>query len=82
MEHYYSEKQESDLNIRKIRQKIRNADFEFYTSSGVFSKERIDKGTLLLAENMRGEHFVRFAFKDNRFVDGNFVVFEHGIGWS
>ena len=52
MEHYYSEKQESDLNIRKIRQKIRNADFEFYTSSGVFSKERIDKGTLLLAENM------------------------------
>ncbi len=53
MEHYYSAKQKSPLNIKKIRQKIRNADFELYTSSGIFSKERIDKGTLVLAENMQ-----------------------------
>ena len=52
MEHYYSAEQKSELNIKKIRQKIRNKSFEFYTASGVFSKEKIDKGTLVLAENM------------------------------
>ena len=53
MEHYYSERQKSLLNIKKISQKIKNKDFEFYTSSGVFSKYKIDNGTLVLAENMR-----------------------------
>ncbi|MBI2124549.1 class I SAM-dependent methyltransferase [Candidatus Pacearchaeota archaeon] len=52
MEHYYSAEQKSDLHLKKIRQKIRDMDFEFYTASGVFSKEKIDKGTLVLAENM------------------------------
>lgn len=52
MEHYYSEQQKSLLNIKKIRQKIRGMEFEFCTSSGVFSKEKIDKGALILAENM------------------------------
>ena len=51
-EHYYSRNQKSLLNIKKINQKIRGLNFEFYTSSGVFSKERIDKGTSILAENM------------------------------
>ena len=53
MEHYYSERQKSLLNIKKISQKIKNKDFEFYTSSGVFSKYKIDNGTLVLAENMK-----------------------------
>lgn len=52
MEHYYSEEQKSQLKVKKITQKIKNTDFEFYTASGIFSKERIDKGTLVLAENM------------------------------
>ena len=52
MEHYYSENQKSEMNIKKIRQKIRGIDFEFYTASGVFSKDKIDQGTLVLAENM------------------------------
>lgn len=52
MEHYYSEQQKSLLKIKKIRQKIKGIEFEFYTSSGVFSKDKIDKGTLILAENM------------------------------
>ena len=52
MEHYYSEQQKSLLNINKLKQKIKNKYFEFYTASGVFSKEKIDKGTLVLAENM------------------------------
>src|SRR3989338_5379666 len=52
MEHYYSEEQTSALNIKKISQKIKGAGFEFYTSSGVFSKDKIDRGTLILAENI------------------------------
>ena len=52
MEHYYSEQQKSLLNLKKIRQKVKGQEFEFYTASGVFSKERIDKGTLILAEGM------------------------------
>src|SRR3989338_5551849 len=55
MEHYYSEQQKSLLKIKKIKQRIKNIEFEFYTSSGVFSRERIDKGTLILAENMTVE---------------------------
>ena len=53
MEHYYSEKQKSLLNFKKIRQKINGKEFEFCTASGIFSKDRIDKGTLILAENMQ-----------------------------
>lgn len=52
MEHYYSEHQESPLKVNKIKQKIKGTDFWFYTASGIFSKDKIDKGTLILAENM------------------------------
>jgi len=52
MEHYYSEEQKSPLNIKKIAASIIGKDFEFYTASGVFSKSRIDMGTLVLAESM------------------------------
>ena len=52
MEHYYSEEQKSPLNIKKIVQSIRGTDFEFYTASGVFSKNKVDNGTLALAESI------------------------------
>ena len=52
MEHYYSKQQKSLLKLKRIKQKIKSKDFEFFTASGVFSKEKIDKGTLVLAENM------------------------------
>lgn len=52
MEHYYSEEPTSELKIKKISQNIRRTEFEFYTSSGIFSKDKIDKGTLTLAESM------------------------------
>lgn len=52
MQHYYSAEQKSELKIKKINQKISEIEFFFYTSSGIFSKKRIDKGTLLLAESM------------------------------
>lgn len=52
MEHYYSEQQKSLPNIRRIRQKIRGIEFDFCTASGIFSKDKIDGGTLTLAENI------------------------------
>ena len=52
MEHYYSEEQTSELKIKKISQNIKGTAFEFYTASGIFSKDKIDRGTLALAENM------------------------------
>ncbi len=51
-EHYYSEDQKSGIKIKKIRQKIRGLNFDFYTASGIFSKDKADTGTLVLAENM------------------------------
>lgn len=52
MSHYYSEHQHSKLNLKKFSAIIRGKNFEFYTASGIFSKNKIDKGTLLLLENM------------------------------
>ena len=52
MEHYYSEDPTSAFDIKKIFQNIKGTEFEFWTSPGVFSKDKIDKGTLILAENM------------------------------
>lgn len=52
MEHYYSREQKSESNIKKISQRINGMIFEFYTASGIFSKDKVDKGTLILAENM------------------------------
>ena len=51
-DHYYSENPKSDSEIKKIKQKILGKDFEFFTSSGVFSKDHIDIGTITLCENM------------------------------
>ncbi len=39
MEHYYSEEPASELRIKKISQNINGVKFEFYTASGVFSKD-------------------------------------------
>lgn len=52
MEHYYSENPTSELKIKKISQDIKGYEFNFCTAPGVFSKDKIDQGTLVLAENM------------------------------
>jgi len=46
--HYYSEKQTSALKIKKINAFLRGNKLEFFTASGIFSKDRIDKGTVIL----------------------------------
>jgi 16S rRNA G1207 methylase RsmC len=49
MSHYYEKKQTSPLNLQQFSAVILGEGLEFYSGSGVFSKEKIDKGSLLLA---------------------------------
>ncbi len=48
MEHYFSKKPESRLKIKLTRDILRNKEIEFYTASGLFSAEKVDKGSKLL----------------------------------
>lgn len=48
-DHYYTEKPESSIRTKEIRYN----DLVFITSSGVFGKNKPDKGTILLIENCR-----------------------------
>ena len=49
MSHYYEKKQTSPINLQQFSAVILGEGLEFYTGSGVFSKSKIDKGSLLLA---------------------------------
>jgi 16S rRNA (guanine1207-N2)-methyltransferase len=51
MVHYYSEEQRSELNLRKFKAFLRGNELEFYSGSGVFSANRVDKGTEILVNN-------------------------------
>jgi len=51
MSHYYEKKQFSPLDLQKFSIVIRGNGLELYTGSGVFSKSKVDKGSMLLAEN-------------------------------
>ena len=52
MPHYYSEKQDSAFVPEKIKAVINGNETLLYTASGVFSRKKADKGTLLLAQNI------------------------------
>ena len=52
MTHYYSEIQTSRLKLKKLKVNLRSINLEIHTSSGIFSPKKIDKGTLILIENM------------------------------
>ena len=51
MSHYYSEKQTSRINIKKINVSVKGISFDIYTGSGIFSKDRLDNGSKVLIEN-------------------------------
>lgn len=46
--HYYSEIQDSKAKIKKIPIKLKKVSFEIYSSGGIFSKNKLDKGTEVL----------------------------------
>ncbi len=51
-EHYFSEKPSSEEKRGLIRCILAGIEFEFETSSGVFSGKRLDRGTRLLIESL------------------------------
>lgn len=52
-EHYFTKKPRSKKKPRLLSLYINGRNLEFLTSSGVFSKKKIDNATVLLIENMR-----------------------------
>ncbi len=53
MSHYFSQKQESPLELKKVDVVLRGKDFSFFSGNGVFSKDKIDFGTVVLANYMQ-----------------------------
>jgi 16S rRNA (guanine1207-N2)-methyltransferase len=51
-EHYFTASPKSEERFGLVRSCLRNRNFEFLTSSSVFSKKKIDLGTRLLIEAM------------------------------
>ncbi|WP_457611653.1 class I SAM-dependent methyltransferase [Methanocaldococcus sp.] len=60
--HYYSEKPTSKSNVKIIEENLRGKIFKFKTDSGVFSHNRVDKGTKLLVETVK-------VNKDDKILD-------------
>jgi 16S rRNA (guanine1207-N2)-methyltransferase len=61
MEHYYTRNPTSPLKYYELKKKLRNIDFKFHTSTGIFCPKKIDVATKLLSENMIvnvGEEFL------------------------
>jgi 16S rRNA G1207 methylase RsmC len=57
MPHYYSENKKGNLNLTKIKTVARGNTLELYTTSGIFSTKRIDRGTeILINECVIGEN--------------------------
>jgi 16S rRNA G1207 methylase RsmC len=52
LEHYFSSAPESDDRFGIIRVSLRGRNFEFLTSSSVFSKKKVDLGTHVLIDAM------------------------------
>jgi 16S rRNA (guanine1207-N2)-methyltransferase len=52
VDHYFSEHPKSEPRLGLVCTYLRGRPFEFLTSSGVFSKKRVDLGTRLLIESM------------------------------
>ena len=53
MSHYYSETQESALALKQIHAVLRGKRFSFFTGGGVFSKDKVDFGSSVLAQYMQ-----------------------------
>ncbi len=70
MGHYYTTNRDLENEIKTLKFNIRGREVKLQTNSGVFSKGRIDFGTLLLLE----------TFEFNKKIDGN--VLDLGCGYG
>ena len=60
-EHYFSKKQTSEFNPKKILVAIMGKEFELYTAGGVFASKKLDRGSALLinkAEVKKGQRIL------------------------
>lgn len=53
VEHYFTKSPTSKSSVSMITALINGTNYKFATVSGVFSKDKVDKGTLLLVESVR-----------------------------
>ena len=67
-EHYYSEEQKSELNLKKIKSILRDNELDFWTGAGVFSGKKVDKGSELLANDC--------------IIEDNWKVLDLGCGYG
>lgn len=57
MSHYFSKEQETPFTVTKFHTVLRGKEYSFFTAPGVFSKDKVDFGTRILAEYMHiGKH--------------------------
>ena len=68
MTHYFSKKQRSNPNIRKVKAYLRETNLEFFTASGIFSKDHVDKGSELLI--------------NSAIIEDNWKVLDLGCGYG
>ena len=68
MPHYYSKVQKSPLNLTKFSAVLRGNNLDFYSSSGVFCKDKVDKGTVLLIKSA--------------LIEDNWKVLDFGCGYG
>lgn len=59
-DHYYSRKPASESSPNEIRYTYMGVSFRFMTDSGVFSKDKVDRGTDLLLEALEDEQAASF----------------------
>lgn len=52
MSHYFSEEQKGPMELGMLQVRVCGLDLELYTASGIFSWKKIDRGTMVLMENM------------------------------
>lgn len=65
MEHYFTNNENLDSNLRVLTYNYKGETFSFYSDLGVFSKDRIDYGSRLLVETF----FELNKRKSNRVLD-------------
>jgi len=51
MAHYYSETQDCEPKVHRVKINILDHEFEIYSASGVFAAKKMDKGTEILLKN-------------------------------
>ena len=68
VDHYFSKTPKSELKLIKLKAILRKKEIEFYTSSGLFSIKRVDRGSELLA--------------DKGIIRNNWKVLDLGCGYG